>query len=290
MKHQSYGALYTQAATGSAAATVEMVTPALASEWLKKNTRNRSASLNWVRTLARDMKEGRFREDTGEPIKFFADGVLADGQHRLLAIIESNTAFRFLVVRNLSLATAGFLDKGRKRTVGDDLAIAGYSNANVLASFVPHLAVIARKAWSVRLSASEVREVIEAHPGLQGLAAGGALKGLGGLRSITGAIVYVGQYLGRVEEAQMFLRVMTTGEPSSGLLCPAHQFRERFIREKMRGVTQDTPLTLKLGCKAFNMLCSGQYKALVAPQHPEIPGWDEKTLFLRDTAQQGGRA
>ncbi|MDP2620568.1 MAG: hypothetical protein Q8P46_10395, partial [Hyphomicrobiales bacterium] len=69
------------------------ITPELAREWLEKtNRKNRPLSeLKWT-AYAVDMLEGRWQYN-GDAIRFGSDGVLLDGQHRLMACVEAGIPF-----------------------------------------------------------------------------------------------------------------------------------------------------------------------------------------------------
>lgn len=73
-----------------------LVTPEIAGDWLKKNTFNRSVSMGVVKKYATDMATGKWRLNH-QGIAFDNKGTLVDGQHRLLAIIESNVSVPMLV-------------------------------------------------------------------------------------------------------------------------------------------------------------------------------------------------
>lgn len=64
--------------------TTEVITPERAAEMLSKNKSNRKINQANVRRIADDMLTGNYKLN-GETIKFYADGTLADGQHRLTA-------------------------------------------------------------------------------------------------------------------------------------------------------------------------------------------------------------
>jgi hypothetical protein len=116
--------------------TEEVVTPEVALDWLTRNDNNRTVSKKHVRMLADMMSAGKFHF-VGDPIRFDGDGRLLDGQHRLHAIVESETAHPMLVVRGLEPEAQAFMDAGRKRTPGDQLAVAlGIRNASRAASIV----------------------------------------------------------------------------------------------------------------------------------------------------------
>ena len=61
-----------------------LVTPEMAREWLTHNTHNRPVSRQYVEKYARDMRAGRWHY-TNQGIGFDVNGVMTDGQHRLLA-------------------------------------------------------------------------------------------------------------------------------------------------------------------------------------------------------------
>jgi len=102
------------------------VTPALAREWLRKNTNNRPIRPSHVITLKQSFERGEF-VTTHQGLAFDDDGVLLDGQHRLTAIaqMDDNQSFPMLVTRGLSRDAAfAVIDATQaKRTVSDVLSI-----------------------------------------------------------------------------------------------------------------------------------------------------------------------
>lgn len=73
------------------------------------------------------MKTGRWVLN-GETICFDSNGVLRDGHHRLLAIIESGVTIEVLVVRGVDPAAWYTYDQGKSRSGGDIFQIAGVTN------------------------------------------------------------------------------------------------------------------------------------------------------------------
>lgn len=95
-----------------------MITKEVADKMLGHNTNNyRRMKKQLVEKYARAMLLGEWKEN-GEPIVFDEDGVLKDGQHRLMAILESGVAVKMLVVRGVSRDIYTF-DEGGIRTMGD---------------------------------------------------------------------------------------------------------------------------------------------------------------------------
>jgi hypothetical protein len=112
---------------------VATITPDLAREWLKRNTRNRTLSERRVRSLAEAMKRGEWYEN-GDAIRFSVSGVLLDGQTRLAAVVMSGCSIRSLVAENLPDDAQITMDVGSARTFAAVLQILGYKDAGYLAS------------------------------------------------------------------------------------------------------------------------------------------------------------
>ena len=95
-----------------------LITKEVADKMLGHNSNNyRRVKRALVDKYARAMMEGMWKEN-GEPIVFDEDGVLKDGQHRLLAVLESGVAVKMLVIRGVKRDISTF-DEGGVRTVGD---------------------------------------------------------------------------------------------------------------------------------------------------------------------------
>jgi hypothetical protein len=100
----------------------ERIGPAQAEKYLEKNTRNRKLSSLVVSKYADLMRKGEWHFD-GSPVRFDTDGNVIDGQHRLWAVIESDTTQRFLVIDGLGKDTFATIDTGKSRSFGDILSI-----------------------------------------------------------------------------------------------------------------------------------------------------------------------
>lgn len=80
---------------------VVLVTPSLASEWLKQNVANRPLDEALVQRYADTMKSGKWLLN-GKTIVFDEDGLMRNGQHRCHAAILAQVSFPSVVVKNLS--------------------------------------------------------------------------------------------------------------------------------------------------------------------------------------------
>lgn len=85
--------------SASIASTVETVTPQMAKKYLERNVNNRNVSKDKVSIYAKDILAGNWTP--GSSIGFFENGDLADGQHRLLAVVAADAPAVFVVIRNL---------------------------------------------------------------------------------------------------------------------------------------------------------------------------------------------
>lgn len=113
-----------------------LVTPDMAKNWIKKyNTRNRHVRDAAVQSYANDMRSGKWAF-THQGIAFYSDGSLADGQHRLLAVVRANTPVKFLVTSGLPLEAGANVDQHARRQLHDALQIGGlipWADRNIVA-------------------------------------------------------------------------------------------------------------------------------------------------------------
>src|SRR4051794_21264251 len=137
---------------------------ALAEAVLSYNTANRRVNRRKLDVLAQQMENGQF-ENTGEPIIISAEGVLNNGQHRLLAVVEADAVVdmdvRFGIPRRVFTKT----DTGAPRTGGDVLTIAGAAHGGAISSAV-RLLILYRRGLpdSIRqfVSNAEIASAYEA--------------------------------------------------------------------------------------------------------------------------------
>jgi len=183
-QHPPTPALLARVVTKSVSASVVTIDPDTARDWLARNAANRNLRDAQVAKYAGDMTAGRW-ELTGAAIQFAADGRLLDGQHRLAAVVKANVTVAMFVVRGLPPSSQAYMDTGAKRTVADQLGIAGYKNNTILAAGA-RLAL----AWAAgrlgqpgRLVVSdpEIRAFLTAHPSLVVAAAFAAKERRAGL-------------------------------------------------------------------------------------------------------------
>ena len=108
----------------TASTILRQVTPELAGEWLAKNVKNRRIRAKWVAELASTIKSGGWKL-THQGIAFFEDGTLADGQHRLSAIVKAGVTVPCFVTMGLSRESAAVTDIGKTRNLPDIAGLSG---------------------------------------------------------------------------------------------------------------------------------------------------------------------
>lgn len=189
---------------------------------------NRGVNENAVLRLAGAMRRGEF-VDNGESLIFDTDGVLIDGQHRILAIIRSGVSVVVTASLNVPRDAVFTVDDGVKRTSGSVLTMAGYGNASTLAS-------VARIVWSARRrnpfggdpSRTQLVELVASDSGLAAAATvrPKIINGVGAVAPFQ-AVIYFARKYDRAK-ADEFLDQVTTGE---GLHRgnPALAFRNRMV-------------------------------------------------------------
>lgn len=97
----------------------KLITPAKAVELLQSNVKNRRPKNPVVLKYAKEMASGKWKEDTFELIKISKSGIILDGQHRLMAVVKSNTPTYFHVVDGLEDSIFDVLDTGSTRNASD---------------------------------------------------------------------------------------------------------------------------------------------------------------------------
>jgi len=116
-----------------------LVTPELAAEWLGRyndgtdNVYNRTPGEVHVIKLARDMSEDRWA-DTGVPLIMGTHDKILDGRQRLEAIVVSGKSIYFDVRFGIDPSAQAAMDRPRKRSIANDLQMAGVTNCHVVAA------------------------------------------------------------------------------------------------------------------------------------------------------------
>jgi hypothetical protein len=101
---------------------VATITPECATQWLRANKNNRPVRRRHVAFLASEILAGNWQLN-GQAIVISEDEQVLDGQHRLMAIIESGRQIRTMVVYGVDKEAFKTIDTGAVRTGADALAL-----------------------------------------------------------------------------------------------------------------------------------------------------------------------
>ena len=146
--------------------TQVVLTPDMARDMMRKNTHNRPIKRNHLAFLIREMVEGRWKMN-GDPIRIGKDGSLIDGQHRLVAIIQTGISINTVLMTGMDLDVFETIDSGASRSHGDTLAVAGQSNSrNLSAALIVVDELLAGKTdfkRTKKISNAEILVLMEKH-------------------------------------------------------------------------------------------------------------------------------
>lgn len=114
----------------------ELITPELAQSLLNQNTHNRNIRMPLVWQYSADMSNGKWKRNTAETIKIASSGRILDGQHRLKAVVHSNTCQYMDIVYDMDASVFDVIDTGKSRNAGDVFKISGIKNANTVPGII----------------------------------------------------------------------------------------------------------------------------------------------------------
>lgn len=116
-------------AAGRPHAIFVTIDPPLAAALLDRNPVkwNRTLSMMLVQRYGDALARGEWMLN-GETVIVADSGELNNGQHRLNACILTGISFRTLIVFGIARDTRSSLDQGKRRSVIDELTMAGYTN------------------------------------------------------------------------------------------------------------------------------------------------------------------
>ncbi|MCK1445410.1 hypothetical protein IVB43_23785 [Bradyrhizobium sp. 48] len=219
--------------TSEAKVLLQTITPAMAANWLKNNVHNRRPAQSTIEEYARAMQEGRWRLN-GETVKISSLGRLMDGQHRLMACVKADCAFKSWVVLGVDDDTFDTVDIGRKRTAGDILGIDHCKNAVAVAAAIRWISLFRSGFFNmanIKMPADEVRLFLAAEPGVEHSVASALSASKILAPGLCGSLHYLFAAKDR-EAADLFFTDLATG---SNLVPgdPVLVLREKLMRDRM---------------------------------------------------------
>jgi hypothetical protein len=265
-----------------------MMTPTKAAGYIKRHMavveaddskKNRKISDGGVNRYAADMKAGRWQLN-GETIKIAPDGQILDGQHRLLACVQSNTSFQTLLVEEVASDSFQSIDIGISRTAGNLLYLAGCKNSTVLASA---LVLLWRweqgggkqfDRWAQTPSKPEQFDILSRHPKIQEYVGKIHVNAFKGLASM-GLLATLWYLFAEKDEtlADAFFDALSNG---IGLQAddPVYVLRERLLKDRamaaQRGGRQSMEVSADFFLRAWN--ATRKNEKIAKLQSPRLKG------------------
>lgn len=219
--------------------TIETISPDVAAKYLEKNaSENRSISKARVDGFASDMKRGAWKL-THQGICFGKGDELIDGQHRLLAVIQSNKSVRMMVTRDPEAKFHTPIDRGRARSLA---LVSGRTNAEVAA-----LAALnsLERGIQVRtpMSTEDLRMIEGRHR--EGLDALGAVAGFNKLRGGASAALVFSYPVSKAKVVHYAKDLINGTMLAAGHPAIAHR---RWLDRTKQGTTNWDTAMVSLSC------------------------------------------
>lgn len=246
----------------SVKASVEFFTVQKAQELLGSNTpHQRSIAATNQKKIESDLINGRWQLN-GEAIIISKTGKLLDGQHRLLACMNTKVGFWSVVSRGVEDECFNLINIGKGRSLADVLKIAGEKNCANLAATLGRLGEYVRDSASVgsrtsaSISAPEAFDLLATMPSVRDSVAANCFISSGEVMSC-GRIAWLHclAYDENPEAAEVFFPKLQTGELLKSD-SPIYMLRARMIADKQSKAKLPTREVLALLVKSWNAFIS----------------------------------
>lgn len=143
-----------------------IITPKKATAWLNitkaSGFKNRAIKPHLLEQLCADLKAGKWKIN-GETIKLDKEGVVIDGQHRLLACIKTGISFISSVSKNVDRDTFPTIDCGCSRNSSQVLRMEGVKYPKTVAAIINTIDQIRTKTILSRSNVMTNSESLEFH-------------------------------------------------------------------------------------------------------------------------------
>jgi hypothetical protein len=155
------------AATTPIKISLKTITPQVAANYLTKNTGNRPVRKRKVNDLSNEMLAGEWRVN-GDTIRMNCTQ-LVDGQHRLMAVVQSGVTIDSFVADNVPFEVFPTIDRVTPRSGADTLHVSGEVSVAMLASAlgVVHRYLTGKLNDRTAISNSKMRELMDEHPDIR---------------------------------------------------------------------------------------------------------------------------
>jgi len=235
------------------------VTPELALRWLnEKNNRNRSLSKYTVGAYASDMEQGRWKKSHQNSIAFYKDGNLADGQHRLHAIVQSGISVEFMVFWGLDNADAYGIDAHKMRNTHDQIKIAGGDDWITKEVIATARMMMANSRYVIKPSPQEIVDFCKKHQDALQFSIQNMPKGY--FSAAVRVSVAIAYYHESHDRLVSWCEIAKTGIAFNPADRSVISLRERLLRDpnlKSQGGS-NRELICKMSMRSINAFCNNE--------------------------------
>lgn len=244
-------------------ARVITLTPAIATQLLARNPRNRKVSNRNYAIVLRAIQRGEWKLN-GEAIKVDSDGFILDGQHRCLAVVDSGTPIQTFMIEGLEPDAQDTMDTGKSRGLADILSIRGHVNTAALAAIARRIYLFETHGLKAATQSSypttnhEVLAFFEANRWIESLVNdANRVASLAKMpASLAGLLMHVFQTLDRDDSAFFFYRLQTGENLES--TSPIYALRRSLqALNESKGAIGQTYMAA-LAVKAWNKFRAGE--------------------------------
>lgn len=238
-------------------AEIVTITPRDAAQWLKANQHNRPVVRSHVHFLAKELIAGQWQLN-GQPIVVSDGENILDGQHRLLAIIESGIEMRTLVIYGISQDAFKTIDTGKVRTSADALALYNPKDHHHkdVASAVRWLQRMEAQFYGnvTKMSNTDVLEYVARYPSIQNAAEYVASLPKEGRPLSLACGTALCEFFSRrdADLALVFIRNLYTGE-NLVATSPEYILRAMLARDATQLRRLPSEIRMKMAVKAWNV-------------------------------------
>ncbi len=238
------------------------LTPRMAEAILAGNTKNRNVIKSYLKKLEYVITNGEWVFN-GEPIIIADTGRLLDGQHRLMACVNTGIPIDTMIVYGVSESAFHTIDGGVVRTIGNVLSIDGEQNYNNVAAALKVVFMFFKGGgqvydgggWTYGFSAGVAREMLARHPGVRDSVRAANRCNYYRSKSLLAGLHYVFG-LSDKETADAMIEVFATGATDRGR--PFNVLREHIIQSGLNRSSMGNRNLAAKTIRAFNAEVTGE--------------------------------
>lgn len=218
------------------------ICPDLARKLLVNNMNNRKLSQNIVNKYSKQMREEKWNKSP-DALAFDNEGFLTNGQHRLNAIIASNTTQKFFIAFNVENYSE--MDRGKARNLTDNIVTDKSFSDEIRSNSTIQKAVqtLLRIAHKNKTTTDEIKEFIKKYENeLLYLYEQEVLNGSKLLNTMCISAAFIAAYIqgADIENLKHIRKVLNTGLIESSKDNPIIGLRDKLMSIKGGGATVES--------------------------------------------------